>query len=128
MVQPPLVREANRVGELANQMKPEAQVKFGTAVLQPMVEPFHVGVVLEDQRRAELGLLVVEDLDDARVLDAFEKLKFATRLPGQGSPGFVVGSSGEVIDPNSSTSPDGGVCSEPVLIVDAFVEQMLQTI
>jgi hypothetical protein len=63
---------------------------------QQEVEPDRLGVVIEDQRRAEFAVLVVLDLDDARVVDAFEDLELALRLADQRLAGIGVAAAATV--------------------------------
>ena len=49
-------------------------------VAQPMIQTNRLGIVVEDERGAEFGLFVVLDLQDARVVDAFEDFELAARL------------------------------------------------
>ena len=76
------VEHAVRVGVLqglrhaAHHVQALGEGQPGALVAQQVVEPLGLGVVVEDQRCAQLGLLVLLDLQDAGVVNAFQHLEF----------------------------------------------------
>jgi hypothetical protein len=84
---------------------------------QQEVEPDRLGVVIEDQRRAEFAVLVVLDLDDARVVDAFEDLELALRLANQRLARIGGGRGSDGVDANAPAhGVHRGVRAFPVLV------------
>ena len=74
------VRVLQRLGDVAHQLQALRDREVFAAVAQQVIQAHGLGVVIEDQCRAELGLLVVLDLQDARMVDAFEDLELTARL------------------------------------------------
>lgn len=73
--------------------------------------------MIEDERRAEFGVLVVLDLDDARMVDAFEDLELALRLADQRVAGIGGGRGGDGVDADAPAhGVHRGVRAFPVLI------------
>ena len=69
-----------RLGDVAHQLQALRDRKVLAVVAQQVIESHGLGVVIEDQRRAEFGLLVVFDFQDARMVDAFEDFELPACL------------------------------------------------
>ncbi len=76
------VRVAQRLGQLAQQAQPLFRAEFRQVLGEKPVEALCSRIMLEDQRRAQLGLLEVERFQDAWMVDP---------LPRPGTPGSPCG-------------------------------------
>ncbi|WP_291990703.1 hypothetical protein [Candidatus Accumulibacter sp. ACC007] len=85
--------------------------------------------MIEDERRAEFGVLVVLDLDDARVVDAFEDLELSLRLANQRLARLRRGGGSNRVDANAPAySRHRGVRALPVLVGAAFRQQRAELV
>ena len=78
-----LVGVLERLGDLPQQAEAQVDVEALAVLEQEVVEAHGRRVVLEDERGAELVLVVVDRAEDARVLDALEDLELALGGPRQ---------------------------------------------
>lgn len=85
--------------------------------------------MIEDERRAEFGVLVVLDLDDARMVDAFEDLELSLRLANQRLARIGRGGGSNRVDANAPAySRHRGVRALPVLVGAAFRQQRAELV
>lgn len=98
VIEPAAVGVVEHLGELAEQRETQIHAEPIRPVTQEEVEPHGLGVVLEDQGGAELGLLEVVQPHDARMGDAFQDLKLAQRRPDEVAAVLLAAAAGERID------------------------------
>ena len=77
-----------RLGHVAHHLQALGDGQACAVVTQQVVEPLGLGVVVKDERRAQLGLLVVLDLQDAGVVDALQHFKLTSGLTRSGRANF----------------------------------------
>ena len=129
VVQLLLVGVLQGLGEVAHDLEALVDAEKLAHLAQKEVETDRLGVVVEDERWPEFGVLVVLDLDDAGVVNAFEDLKLALRLADQRLAGIGGGGSGHGVDANAPA--DGvhrGVRAFPVLVRGAFRQQRAELV
>ena len=118
-----------RLGEVAHELQPLRQRQARAVVAHQVVEPHRVRVVLEQQRRAEFGVLVVLGLEDAGMLDAFEHLEFPPRLPGPRRTGLRAGRAGHGVDAHAAVDGvDRDMLRGPVLEAVALGQQRAELV
>ena len=98
-------------------------------VAQQVIQAHGLGVVIEDQRRAEFGLLVVLDLQDAGVVDAFEDLELASGLAYACGTGLGGGGGSDRVDADAAMNRvDADVLGFPVLEPFTLGQQLAQSV
>ena len=102
VVQPLLVGVLQCLGKVAHDLQALVHAEQLAHLMKQEVQADRLGVVIEDECRAELGVLVVLDLDDARVINAFEDLKFALGLAHQRLASISSGGSSHGVDANAA--------------------------
>ena len=99
------------------------------AVAQQVVQAHGLGVVIEDQCRAEFGLLVVLDLQDAGMVDAFEDLELAPRLANARGADLGAGGGGDGVDAHAAVHRvDADVLGFPVLKALTLGQQLAEPV
>jgi len=78
---PLLMGELHHFGQLPHEVEPGGEREVAIAGGEEVIEPDRIGVVLEDDGRAELVLREVLGLEDSIVLEVFEQLVLADRGP-----------------------------------------------
>ena len=118
-----------RLGDVAHQLQALRDREVLAVVAQQVIQAHGLGVVIEDQRRAELGLLVVLDLQDARVVDAFEDLELAARLAHARGADLGAGGGSDGVDADTAMHRvDADVLGFPVLKAFAFGQQLAEPV
>ena len=98
-------------------------------LVHQVIKADRLGVVIEDQRRAQLGFLEVTAAQDAGVFDALQHLELTARASGAAFAHLGAQGGGQRVDADAALHrSDGLVLAEPVLIVLAFGEQLLQPV
>ena len=88
VVEPLGMRVLQRLGNVAHHLQALSNGERLAFFAQQVVQAHGLGVVVEDQRRAEFGFFQVVDAQDARVINAFEHFELATRLAQAGRAGL----------------------------------------
>ena len=117
---------ADGVGDLAEQLQPRAGRELRPPRRQVVVEPHRPGLVGEQQRRAELVVLVVAGVEDAGVVEALEDAELARRRPLHPLPLLLAGGLGDQVLPDpAEDARQRGVLGQPVLVdAGALVEEL----
>ncbi len=124
VVEPLGVGVLERFGQVAHELQALGDGEALALFAQELVEPDGLGVVFEDLSRTKFGFLVVVDAQNARVVDAFEDFKLASRLAQPHSPGFWSGGRGQRVHPDPAVHClDAHVPGCPVLEALAFGHQ-----
>jgi hypothetical protein len=109
------------IRDVAHELKALGDGEGLAALAQQVVQAHGSRVVIEDQRRPEFGFLVVLDLQDAGMVDAFEDLELTARLPNPRGADFRTGRRGHRVYAHSPVHRvDADVAGFPVLKALAF--------
>ena len=126
MVEALAVGVGHRLADLAHQRELLNERKGLLLLRQETVEAERSGVVLEDERRAEFRLAVVEDTLDAGVFHALQHAELALRRAGEAVPGLRRGGAGVRVDAHPAEHGGGDMAGGEVLPVLALGQQFLQ--
>ena len=118
-----------RLGDVADPLQALRDRQVLALLPQQVIEAHGLRVVIEDQRRAEFGLLVVLDLEDARVVDAFENLELAAGLANPRGADLRTRSRGDRVDAHPAVyGVDADVPRFPVLKTGTLGQQLAQPV
>src|SRR4051812_3500773 len=105
-------------GKLPDNMQALVDVQIFALLPQQEVETNCLSIMIKYQGRAEFGLLVVTNFQDAGVIYALQNLKLSCRMPNEGLAGLFGCWRGESVDPNATTyGLNADVCAFPILKV-----------
>ena len=94
-----------------------------------MVQSHGLGVVVENERRAQFGFLEVVDAQNAWVVDAFEHFELSARLAQAGGPGFGAGCRRHGVDAHAALNGvNADMTGFPILVAVAFSGQLHQLV
>ena len=128
------VEEAARVGVLehlgnaAHQQQALAGVQALAVVTHQVVQAHGAGVEVEDQRRAELAVLVLAAAQDAAVVDALQHLELTLGPAHQVLACFGAGGVGQVVDAHAPLHVDADVAGLPLLEAVAVGDELVQPV
>ena len=114
--------------DLAHELQALADAQALTVIPDQVVEPHRLGVAVEDQRGAELGVLVLAATQDAGVVDALEDFELALRLPDARLAFFGAGGSGQVVNADAALDIDADVPGLPLLEGGAVHDQLTEQV
>jgi hypothetical protein len=118
-----------RLRDVAHQLQALRDREVLAVVAQQVIQAYGLGVVIEDQGRAEFGLLVVLDLQDAGVVDAFEDLELAARLANARGADLRARRGGHRVDAHPAVHRvDADVLGFPVLETFTFGQQLAEAV
>ena len=119
------MRVLERLRDVAHELKALGDGEGLAALTQQVVQAHGFRVVIKDQRGPEFGFLVVLDLQDVGMVDAFEDLEFAPRLSNPSGPDLWAGRSGQRVDAHAPVHcVDADVARFPVLKALALSQQL----
>ena len=123
------VRVLQRLGNVAHELQALRDGAPRAVVTQQVIQAHSLGVVVEHERWAQLGFFVVLDLQDARVVDAFEHLEFAACLAHARCASLRAGGGGHGVDAHAAVHGlDGDVVGFPILEAFAFGQQRAELV
>jgi hypothetical protein len=119
---------AECLSQLAEEVEPQLRAHPSAPLAQEQVKAHRFRVVLEDQRRAAFALLEVEDLEDARVVDALEDAERARRHPAQTRPRVGRGGRRVGVDPHAALHAEADMTGFEVLPAVALGEELAELV
>jgi hypothetical protein len=114
----------HRLSQLANESEALVEGETGELLAEVAIKADGVGVVLEDQSRAELRFPIVEDTLDADVLDTLQNAEFPLRHVREPITGLRGRRTSIRIDTNAPVDPGGGMSGGKVLPVLPLTQQL----
>jgi hypothetical protein len=114
----------HRLSKLADESQAAAEGETCELLSEVAVKADSVGVVLEDESRAELCLAVVEGRLDSGVLHTLQNAELPLRSSRQALARFVGCGARIWVDTDTSVDARGRVLGSEVLPVDALAERL----
>ena len=116
-------------GKLPDKMQALVDVQVSAMIPQQEIESNRLCIMIKDQSRAELGFLVITNLQDARMIDTLEDLELSRRMPNQCLPRLIRCCGGKRIDSDAATHRfDADVSTFPILKVFPFANDCAELI
>src|ERR671914_564797 len=97
-------------------MEAHVHTEGSTVLPQIMIETLGLGLVLEDECRAKVHFLEIKDLQDPRMLDALEYLKFPGSSTDEVCAGLCAHALGKRVNADPALSLYADVSALPVLV------------